>query len=65
MKARHRMQSIAGGELARVFERVLELRAVFDDLRPERIAAFFSGLLPCGTTITARTPRRRAFHAID
>jgi hypothetical protein len=58
---RLRKESPVGGEPLRVFEGGLKIVAVLDS-RGTEVAprGVFSGLLPCGTTRTARRPWRRA-----
>ncbi len=59
------MQPARPGEVLGVFERFLEVAAMDDELRPlASIAAFFSRLLPRGTTTTASSPASPAATAM-
>jgi len=57
------MQAFLRSQFAREFERFLKF--AINSAPRERIAVFFSGLLPCGTTITARRPFNLAANAMD
>ena len=55
------MQAARVGQRLGMFQRLLEIAAVDDSSAPWAcIAAFFSRLLPSGTTITGVRPLRRA-----
>jgi hypothetical protein len=58
---RHHRQRALIREPASIFERGLKIVAIFDQFGSQSAhRAFFSTLLPCGTTIVARSPWRRA-----